>query len=166
MSSGCFLALWSPLTASFYQVRWFVQSLGHHKVNQSFSNGTFKTRLILVLSLPYGGHTNLSAPLKALGRLTQKLYSRHKCPLLKTHTQSHVHLCLQSQYTFLPSGIQTLDNGTVFPILFLMVTILELIYVLVTLISTEEKNINFHPFFPLITSASYWIARGLWSKSI
>lgn len=103
MSSGCFLALWSPLTASFYQVRWFVQSLGHSKVNQSFSNGTFKTRLILVLSLPYRGRTNLSAPLKASGRLTQKLYSRDKCPLWKTclhtHIQSHMHLCLHIDNT-------------------------------------------------------------------
>lgn len=100
MSSGCFLALRSPLTASFYQVRWFVQSLGHSKVNQSFSHGTFKTRLILVLSLPYRGRTNLSAPLKASGRLTPKLYCRHKCPLSKTcpqiHTQSHTHLSTQA----------------------------------------------------------------------
>lgn len=65
MSSGCFLALRSPLTASFYQVWWYVQSIGRTKVNQSFSHGIFKTRLILVLSLPYWGCTNLCAPLKS-----------------------------------------------------------------------------------------------------
>lgn len=65
MSSGCFLALRSPLTASFYQVWWYVQSIGCTKVNQSFSHGIFKTRLILVLSLPYWGCTNLCAPLKS-----------------------------------------------------------------------------------------------------
>lgn len=80
MSSGCFLAPPSPLTASFYQVRRFVQSLGRAKVNQSFSNGAFKTRLIPALSLPYRGRTNLSAPLRAPGRLTP-LSSGHSRPL-------------------------------------------------------------------------------------
>lgn len=105
MSSGCFLALWSPLTASFYQVRWFVQSSGRIRVNQSFSNGTFKTRLILVLSLPYRGRTNLSAPLRALGRLTL-LNSRLKCPLGKTFPHTHTaQTSMSNGYNAFPSPI-------------------------------------------------------------
>lgn len=84
MSSGCFLALRSPLTASFYQVWWYVQSIGRTKVNQSFSHGIFKTRLILVLSLPYWGYTNLCTPLKSPRNvglearwLRKTLFSKH-----------------------------------------------------------------------------------------
>lgn len=80
MSSGCFLAPPSPLTASFYQVPRFVQSLGRTEVNQSFSNGAFKTRLIPALSLPHRGRANLSAPLRDPGRLTP-LSSGHSRPL-------------------------------------------------------------------------------------
>lgn len=47
MLSGWFLAPFSPLTLGFYQVQWFVHSPGCNEVNQSISQGTFKTGLIL-----------------------------------------------------------------------------------------------------------------------
>lgn len=91
MSSGCFLALRSPLTASFYQVWWYVQSIGRTKVNQSFSHGIFKTRLILVLSLPYWGCTNLCAPLKSPRNVSSEAWWLRKTLTFSKHALKHTH---------------------------------------------------------------------------
>lgn len=155
MSSGCFLAQRSPLTASFYQVQWFVQSLGHSEVKQSFSNGTFKTRLILVLSLPQRGRTNLSAPLKASGRLTLQLYSRHKCPrwnpCLQTFTHKITQSCPRRQ-----SNASAFRDTNIGQRWFISIVILcgqSLIvgmYILESLFTAEVQSSQFHSFLSFI----------------
>ena len=89
------------------------QCLGHSKANQSFSHGTLKTRLILFLSAPYIGCTNLRAPFKSSERGDSKALERQTwkahiwSPETHTHTlDRHKHMPPQNNLTGLRTLIQ------------------------------------------------------------
>lgn len=135
MSSGCFLALRSPLTASFYQVWWYVQSIGRTKVNQSFSHGIFKTRLILVLSLPYWGCTNLCAPLKSPRNVSSEAWRLRKTLIFSKHALKHT-------LKLTPVNVSAFRETNIvdFWLSFFTVNISKALSVIASQTSTEQKK--------------------------